>query len=741
MQQVNRKIIILLFCFAIPALSAEPESGGTGIAWPLEHNYGISSTFGEYRTNRLHAGIDLKTNGQNGLKVFAADDGVIFRIHVDRSGYGRALYIRHKDNSVSVYGHLQEFEDKTTGLESIVKSYRTKRNRWYPGDIYPEEPIPVSKGQHIAYSGETGAGLPHLHFEIRKNESEPYNPLLIAPLFSQDLKPPVITKITLSPTGRGSYINGRMDSIELKTNGNSVPSVCASGPLALTVEAKDDPGAGNTCGVDSLKLEGNGELLTSLIFDSFSYDNHREGGIIFDISSSNLSPSVFTYRMTGLLGTTVPVIKKAVPYLNIRDGINNFTVTASDGKGNEKAFPFRVYGASPGAFLLHGMSSNGDGSYTAECSFMFSPELASLLTAEFEFSSDGGANFYPAKTISTTGSAENAFYTIRPAGTKSPTHLRARANIDGNPLPWQLKSLTESEAVPITADLSTGIHSDFILLTSTVSALAGQYITVTGNDGKDIPMYYAGNKRYQAIIPADIALSFGEISLKNEDGLLSEHRFSIYLAEPSSELGISAGPFRLDIPEHSAFSPSLISVKTEPSANRNSSLFYQVSDAFIVEPAGACFKRPFTCRIDAGDSTEKKKTGIYRRNAFGKSWYYCGSNADSLSTDSYYTASFALFVDKAPPTITSVHPSNGSVVNSRSPEIRMNVKDTGSGIDYASIICTINGTKHFADYDPDRAKIFVPLENPFTPGRYEASISFQDYAGNPASKIWNFTVQ
>ena len=44
----------------------------------------------------------------------------------------------------------------------------------------PKEKFPVKQGELIAYSGNSGgSGGPHLHFEIRKSDSEiPVNPLL-----------------------------------------------------------------------------------------------------------------------------------------------------------------------------------------------------------------------------------------------------------------------------------------------------------------------------------------------------------------------------------------------------------------------------------------------------------------------------------------------------------------------------------------------------------------------------------
>jgi len=57
-----------------------------------QQNY-LSGTMGELRGAHFHAGIDIKTGGAAGLKIFAAADGYVSRIKVNGGGYGNALYI------------------------------------------------------------------------------------------------------------------------------------------------------------------------------------------------------------------------------------------------------------------------------------------------------------------------------------------------------------------------------------------------------------------------------------------------------------------------------------------------------------------------------------------------------------------------------------------------------------------------------------------------------------------------
>ena len=53
---------------------------------PLDFKMLLSGTFGELRGNHFHAGIDIKTEGVEGQKVYSIADGYISRIKVSTWG-------------------------------------------------------------------------------------------------------------------------------------------------------------------------------------------------------------------------------------------------------------------------------------------------------------------------------------------------------------------------------------------------------------------------------------------------------------------------------------------------------------------------------------------------------------------------------------------------------------------------------------------------------------------------------
>ena len=144
---------------------------------PLDIPLILSGTFGELRGNHFHSGIDIKTQGVEGQVIHAVADGYVSRINISPYGYGNAIYITHPNGYVSVYAHLQRFNDS---IAAIVKWVQYQRKS-FAIEYYPAKTnIKVKKGAIIGFTGNSGSsGGPHLHYEIRKaSNAHPINPLL-----------------------------------------------------------------------------------------------------------------------------------------------------------------------------------------------------------------------------------------------------------------------------------------------------------------------------------------------------------------------------------------------------------------------------------------------------------------------------------------------------------------------------------------------------------------------------------
>src|SRR3989344_8263513 len=102
-------VVLLFYISAKSQISSFPKNYFSS---PVEVPLLLSGNFGELRSNHFHSGIDIKTQGIEGLKVLAVADGFVSRIKVSPWGYGNVIYVTHPNGYTSVYAHLQKFNSK-----------------------------------------------------------------------------------------------------------------------------------------------------------------------------------------------------------------------------------------------------------------------------------------------------------------------------------------------------------------------------------------------------------------------------------------------------------------------------------------------------------------------------------------------------------------------------------------------------------------------------------------------------
>jgi hypothetical protein len=248
---------------------------------PLDIPMSLSGNFGEIRPNHFHSGIDLRTNGREGLNTYAVADGYVSRIKVSPYGYGKALYITHPNGYVSVYGHLRAYNG---AIEEYVKKAQYEKEL-FEVELFPaKDEIKVTKGQVIGFTGNTGSsGGPHLHFEIRDEKTEqPINPLYFGFIVPDTVKPR-IKSVAVYPLEENSTVNGKQRPKIIKVsyaNGKHTlkpaDSVTVSGAVGFAVETFDgennSPGPN---GVHRVELHVDGSKVYSHVFETFAFDQTR----------------------------------------------------------------------------------------------------------------------------------------------------------------------------------------------------------------------------------------------------------------------------------------------------------------------------------------------------------------------------------------------------------------------------------------------------------------------------------
>jgi len=245
----------------------------TPLAPPLD----ITGGFCEYRVGHFHAGLDLGTGRVVGKSVLAPADGWIERIRTSGSGYGRSLYLHTTDQRLLQFGHLDAFVEP---IDVYVRA-RQDSSGQYEQDLWPAAGLFRFKaGDRIAWSGESGAGGPHVHFEIRRGDMA-YHPLR-AGLVARDSTPPTLATLTLEPLDEGAQVAGGAAPYTMRLSATP-ETLQVKGRVRAIVAARD----GVWAGVDrmipwSVAMTWEGQRVECR-FDSVSWATDMpEGAYVYD---------------------------------------------------------------------------------------------------------------------------------------------------------------------------------------------------------------------------------------------------------------------------------------------------------------------------------------------------------------------------------------------------------------------------------------------------------------------------
>jgi hypothetical protein len=270
--------LLLVFSLICSPLRAQTPYPQDYFQNPLDITMVLSGSFAELRSNHFHSGIDIKTQGKEGLKVYAAAQGYVSRIKIAHFGYGKALYITHPNGYTSVYAHLQKFSPK---IESYIKNLQYQKESFEVETFPKPSELVLEKGEVIGYSGNTGgSGGPHLHFEIRDDQERPLNPMLFG-IEAKDTKRPRISNVYAYPKTSKSLINGKNERQELRliprANGQySTERISAIGEIGFGVVSYDQQDlAPNKNGLSTIKTFLNGTPKLEVDFKRFSFSETR----------------------------------------------------------------------------------------------------------------------------------------------------------------------------------------------------------------------------------------------------------------------------------------------------------------------------------------------------------------------------------------------------------------------------------------------------------------------------------
>lgn len=378
---MNLRLFFLLALLVSTLWSTAQQHPKDYFRSPLDIPLVLSGTFGELRGNHFHAGIDIKTQGASGLKIYAVADGYVSRIKVSPWGYGKALYITHPNGYTSVYAHLKEY---VGGIQTHVLETQYDKER-FAIELFPNKnAFPVKKGDVIALSGNTGgSAAPHLHFELRTSSNEhPQNGLQ----FGFDIKDkiaPIIHEIKAYPHAEKAQINQRNTPQSFKaifkTNGKYYleKPIKVHGSFGLGIHTHDLlNGANNKNGVYSIELLIDNEQIYYHKMDEFGFHETKYINSHIDYAESKKSKKRLhkcLLEPNNQLSIYENVKNSGVIQLN-NDSLQHGLFIVSDVYGNTSTIDFQLQNSS--------YYQNDNASLSVLCTETFPYQQANIFKSE-----------------------------------------------------------------------------------------------------------------------------------------------------------------------------------------------------------------------------------------------------------------------------------------------------------------------------------------------------------------------
>jgi len=315
--------------------------------FPLDIPMSLAANFGECRTDHFHMGLDIRTNQKENYPVYAAAEGYISKIYINKSGFGRAIYIRHPNGYTTLYAHLNTFYP---ALQQYVEKKQYADQQWEQDFTLNPNQFPVHKGELIAYSGNTGSSEgPHLHFEIRETKTDVnINPMEfinvpdnITPTISHVAwydrtvrtyeQQPSFIKIKKTPEGYTS-----VDSVI------EIPTTAVS--FGIIADDKSNTSSFQY-GIYEANLQVDGNTLSQFKLDRISYDNSRYINACIDYSYK-MQTGKYIQHLSRLSGNHLPfyfsTLKNDGVFNVTGDSIHQVVITIADFNGNSKTLRFKI---------------------------------------------------------------------------------------------------------------------------------------------------------------------------------------------------------------------------------------------------------------------------------------------------------------------------------------------------------------------------------------------------------------
>lgn len=717
---------------------------------PMDIFNGISSQFLEYRASHFHSGIDLRTFRKTGFPVKAISDGEIVELRMITVGTGRSLYLKHNDGNFSFYYHLERFND---ALEKLVKEVQKRKQKRFFGFFELDPPLSVRKGDTIAFSGESGAGMPHLHIEIRDGRGSVLNPLDWIDIPRQDRNRPIARRIVLIPRG-SALINGESGATDfpLTHHGGAYrvdSPVIATGNFDPILQVYDLTDCQKISIPQKIAAFFNDKTVYSITLNRFQTDQEKQLGMVYDFSRSGTGRFYFNlfsqsrFEMNGVDASTsevwrslsvgshlfqariedadsnrvmveIPMIKAAIP---------DARVESFERKGNNEKVVLRIDAGenTPGVSVqarLFDRESNPIGGTKAI-------EISEESRIELEVSLKEGRIPVWGELIFLL----RAKPFFRSTFSMSMKDIVLQEQVDSN------FRFYRGEMVIHFPGLKYPAHS----LRLKVMQGGEEHLVLPNEDMNGVffvftPWNFNTKIEWRLVYYRD-RIPFREI----------QYRGDILVMKPETGGDYDFNDYKIRFPAGTVNETKLLGMEIKPDEFSYPE-FPRISDPISLHPLNVPFLQPFTleCTTEPVD-IPTAQVGFFQYNQGTKRWYPLSTEMTGTGTALSFSIRlrkpgiFALFRDTVPPEIhyLSAHRFSSKRIN---PQLIIKIRDEGKGIDEESIRIRLNKQEPEWEYDVDRLRIVVQAGDLLRTGENILEIELSDRGGNQTHRLFPISI-
>ena len=708
--------------------------------WPTNASNFLTSSFCEYRPGHYHSAIDIKTWNKEGYPIYAIENGSIYRIRISPFGYGKVIYLKLKDGNYAVYAHLQKFN------KSLDKTIRQKQfaNQKYRLNWYPKN-MPVKKGDIIGYTGSTGIGVPHLHFEIRNPKEQPLNPLAFYPQVKDGIRPR-LQKIALIPCNANSFVNKSylpqvFDLTYIKDGVYVIKDpIKANGSFGLAIKGYDQAdGVHNKFAFYQTTLELAVKEVFQITYDKMDFGStgYIDTEIYYPLRHKSKEVFHKLYVEPFNILPFYAEFKHSSDIIHIKDSPVSFTIIVKDFHGNTSKVVGEIQLEENDQIKVKQKFVKNDWVY-------LKINLESFNFLSFNSSSNlqdwNQVNYFEILDRKSENPGHSLFIKIKVSDSTA-KYLRIEA-----------KSLNETDIYKTIniAAIDSLVKPSIILSDKKMvieTAHIGEGFKIFRNDSIEVLHHIQDmNGKSQVAIPINRFhypdFKFG-FEISDSIKWIAPIDMKLFYPDSGTKKYFADSSVVIKSGYHSFYDTTLIHVKK----SKIDSLYLGIpflNTVYEILPDDIALLKGVSILIHSDSIYNSPNWGVYKLNG-GDKTSFVSSNYDSLKNGlSFRTQSLGKYFiaqDTLPPVLEVKSPIENKTY-SKNPPINFTVYDDHSGIENGeNIKITIDSLFVLPEWDPEEKFVFARIDNKLPGGEHELVIEIKDLAGNATIKRINLSIQ